>query len=586
MKQFFKFLFASCLGTLLAIGAIFMIFMVIGMAMSSGEKKVNKNSVLLVEFDGTIPEKTNNVEQDQFTFEPQEAIGIHRIQKLIEKAQTDDNISGIVYKPSFSVSGGGVKHSMLAEALKTFRDSTDKFVYTYADFFSNNTYLVASGSDSIYINPNGMLDIKGYSAMIPFFKDMLDKVGVKMNVFYAGNFKSATEPFRRMNMSPENRQQTREYLNDNFDLFLKEVCDSRNMNKEDFLSFINTLEFDNIESAIAKGLIDSEAYWYQVEDVIRERMDISEGKAINYIDLQEYSSKTYFKKGSSKNRIAVVYAEGEITYDSDQRGVVSETKYHKIFDKIRKDSKVKAVVLRVNSPGGSAFSSDVIWREMKELQSKGIPVIASFGDYAASGGYYIAAGADAIVSHPKTLTGSIGVFSMLPDFTKLMNDKLGVQFDTIKTHPHAVGITPFYKFDENQETALQTWTDNLYQKFLKRVADGRGKTVDEIHEVAQGRVWTGLRALENGLVDQLGDLDDAIKLASDKAELENDYKVISYPTIKREPWEQLLYDLSKSNTAKLRTPQIEDMVADKVKEMKPLLRYKEPLARLPFVVQN
>jgi len=585
MKQFFKFLFASCLGTMLAIGGLFFLFFMIGSSMSTPDNSIKNGSVLLLELDSQIPEKTDNVQKQQFDLEPKRAIGIHRIKDLIKKAETDSNIKGIVYKPSLVSPGGMVKHSIIREALQSFKDSTDKFLYTYADFLTNNTYLMASPSDSIFVNPNGMLEIKGYAAMIPFFKDMLERIGVKMNVFYAGNFKSATEPFRRNDMSPANKQQTREYLNENFNLYLDEVSQSRGISRESIKSFVNEFNFENIDKAIDLGIIDKKAYWYEVEDGIRGILDIAEGNEVNYIDLSEYDSKSVIKKRKSNNRVAVIYAEGDILYDSDTRGVVSEVKYHEIFDKIRKDKKVKAVVLRVNSPGGSAFSSDIIWREMEELQAKGIPVVASFGDYAASGGYYIAAGADAIVSHPKTLTGSIGVFSMLPNVTELFEDKMGIHFDTIKTSPHAVSLTPFFDFSKEEAEVLQDWTDNLYQKFLKRVADGRGMSVDEVHEVAQGRVWTGASAMEKGLVDELGGLERAIELAVEKAELADDYKVISFPVIKKDVFEQLLMDLQKTNTVKLRAPSIETQMMDKINELKPYLKYKEPMARLPFTLQ-
>jgi len=585
MKQFFKFLFASCLGTIFAIGAIFFLFFVIGSTFSSTDTTVKSNSVLLLEFDSNIPEKTDNVQKAEFDFEPKTAIGVHRIKDLINKAKSDPNIEGIIYKPSLVSSGGMVKNSIIRESLQSFKDSTDKFLYTYADFLTNSTYLLASSSDSIFLNPNGMLEIKGYSAMIPFFKDMLDRVGVKMNVIYAGNFKSATEPFRRNDMSPASKVQTREYLNDNFNLYLEEVSNARGITKSVLNSFINDYNFENIDKAIDLKIIDKKAYWYEIEDGIRNKLDLEKGEKINYVELSEYDSKSFIKKRSSKNRVAIIYAEGDILYDSDNRGVVSEVKYHEIFDKIRNDSKVKAVVLRVNSPGGSAFSSDVIWREMKELQSKGIPVIASFGDYAASGGYYIAAGADAIVSHPKTLTGSIGVFSMLPNVSELLEDKMGIHFDTIKTSPHAISFSPFYDFSEEETKTLQGWTDRLYQKFLSRVAEGRGMSIDEVHQVAQGRVWTGVRAVENGLVDELGGLDRAIELAVEKAGLEDDYKLISFPIIKKDVFEQLLMDLQKNSDVKLRAPSIETQLMQKINELKPYVRYKEPIARLPFSVQ-
>mgnify|MGYP003865082865 CR=1 FL=1 len=582
MKQFFKFLFASCLGTFLALGLLIGVLFMVGSIFSKKDTTVKSGSVLLLEFDGQIPEKTGNVAQGKFDFESEKAIGVHRIKKLLHKAQTDKSIKGIVYKAPNASSAGLVTNSNIKEALQEFRDSTDKFVYAYGDFYSNSSYLLASAADSIFSNPNGTVDINGYSAMIPFMKEGLDKLGVKMNVFYAGDFKSATEPFRRNDMSPQNKLQTREYLTDYYNEFLDDITEARGTTRADLESIINTLDFDNIDACLDKGVIDAKAYWYEFEDIIRDRLEIETGEEINYISLTEYETKKYIKKRTSKNKIAVIYAEGEIQYDNDAKGLISETKYHEIFDKIRREDNVKAVVLRVNSPGGSAFSSDAIWKEMKELQASGMPVVASFGDYAASGGYYIAARADKIVANPYTLTGSIGVFSMLPNFTELMNDKMGIHFDTVKTSPHAVALSPFYEVDDKEAKMLQKFTDDMYQKFLSRVSEGRGKTIDEVHQVAQGRVWTGRKAKEIGLVDELGGLDEAIGIAAELANVGDDYKLKEYPFIKKDVWEELLNEVMKGQARTMTLSAEEKALYKQYTEMKSLFQYREPMARMPF----
>lgn len=582
MSQFFKFLFASCLGTILAVGFIFFLLFAVGASMSTIDTSVSSNSVLLLEFDGTIPEHTSNVEQDKFDFSGDKAIGVHRIKKLIKHAQNDKNIKGIVYKPSFASQAGMATNSILRKAIKEFKDSTDKFVYSYADYYTNPTYLIASASDSIFINPNGMLELNGYGAMIPFFKEGLEKLGVEMNVFYAGNFKSATEPYRRNDMSESNRLQTREYLTDNFNLYLDEVSESRNLDRSKILEIINTFNLNNITDGLENNLLDASLHWFEFEDILREKLNIKEGKKVGYIELGEYDSKTVIRRGTSKNKIALIYAEGEIIYGSNDKGIVSEEKYHKLFDKIRSDDNFKAVVLRVNSPGGSAFTSDVIWREMKALQAQGIPVVASYGDYAASGGYYISAGADRIIANPRTLTGSIGVFSMLPNASRLLDEKLGIHFDTVKTSPYANAITPFFDLGKDEKQALQNYTDEMYAKFLGIVAEGREKTVDEIHEVAQGRVWTGARALQLGLVDELGDLDDALEVAAQMAELE-DYKVYEYPTIKKEIWEEFLEGFM-AGQAKVKLTPAEKELYTQFKDLRAVLRYREPIARMQYTV--
>ena len=586
MKQFFKFLFASCLGTFLALGLLFFVLIAIGSVFSKKDTKVATKSVLLLELDNTIPEKTGNVDHGNFNFEAEKSIGVHRIKDLIKKAEGDKNVRGIVYKAPMASGAGLVTNAILRDAIQEFRDSTDKFVYAYGDFYSNSSYLLASAADTIFSNPNGTVDINGYSAMIPFMKEGLDKLGVKMNVFYAGNFKSATEPFRRNDMSPANKLQTREYLTDYYNEFLEDVSQSRGTSPAKLKEVINELDFDNIDKCIENGIIDGKAYWYEFEDMIRAKLAINEGKEINYVSLSEYDSKKYIKKPSSDNEIAVIYAEGEIQYNNENKGVVSEIKYHEIFDKLRRSKKTKAVVLRVNSPGGSAFSSDAIWKEMKELQAKGIPVVASFGNYAASGGYYIAASADKIVADPYTLTGSIGVFSMMPNMTELMNDKLGVRFDTVQTSPHSVGMTPFFDIDEQEATMMQKFTDDMYQKFLSRVADGRDMTIDEVHEVAQGRVWTGRKAVEIGLVDELGGIEEALKIAAELAELGSDYKVKEYPFIKKEVWEELISEMMKGQTAQISLTGPEQEMWDKYQDIRSIMQYREPMARLPFIMET
>ncbi len=584
MKDFVKFLFASCLGTILALTVGFFLLFSIASIFSSKDTSIGSDGVLLLEFEGLIPEKTANVQRGQFDFESKKAIGVHRITKLIKKAQSDKSIKGIVYKASPFSSGGMVTNASLRDALQTFKDSTDKFVYSYGDFYSNSTYLLATAADSIFVNPNGSVDINGYSTAIPFLKEGLDKLGVKMEVFYAGNFKSATEPFRRYEMSPENKIQTRAYLMDYYNSFLDEITEHRAVSREDLKSVIDDIEFNNLDDCLEKNIVDSKAYWYEVEDKIRDLLDIDDGKAINYVSLQEYDSKKYISSGSSSNKVAVVYAEGEIKYDVKEKGSVSEEIYHEIFDDLRKSNNVKAVVLRVNSPGGSAFTSDAIWREMKELQSRGIPLVASFGDYAASGGYYIAARADKIVAHPNTLTGSIGVFSMLINAKEMMNDKLGIAFDSVKTSPHAIPFSPFFDLSPSQKQALQKSTDDLYQKFLSRVAEGRGMTIDEVHEVAQGRVWTGKRAKEIGLVDELGDLNDAIQLAAELANIEDDYKVTEFPKIKKEFWEEFIEQMAAQETASMSLSAKEKQFLKYYQDYRNLLSYDEPMARLPFQI--
>ncbi len=582
MIQFIKFVFASCLGTLIAGFVAFLFLLVIGFAVGSGESVVEGNSILLLDFSKPIPELSGNMAVTGFNFESAQSTGLHDIVRLLDHAANDSNIEGILFKTS-SFSSGMVTASTIREALKKFRDESDKFVYAYGDFYDNTSYLIASAADSIFVNPMGVLDINGYATLIPFFKGAMDKLGVKMNVFYAGQFKSATEPYRRKNMSDQNRTQTREYLSDNFQLYLDEVSESRGIPKANIQQLINDLNLDNSRQAIELGIVDGLKHWYEVEDMLRSQLGIKKGRSINYITHDDYAGSVTLYKGSGSNKIAVIYAEGEVAYANENRGNINDRTYHDIFDKIRKDKRVKAIVLRVNSPGGSAFTSEAILREMKLLQQDSIPIIASFGDYAASGGYYIAASADKIVSHPKTLTGSIGVFSMFPNFKEAMEDKLGITVDTVMTSPHAIIAHPYLDMNSSQEAALQRFTDNMYATFLDRVAQGRNKTIAEVDSVGQGRVWTGQRAVQKGLVDELGGLDRAIEIAAEMADV-SEYKIVEYPRIEKEFWEEILSEFNKGNQASIMnklTPQ-EQKVLKTIQEYRNIMSYNEPLARLPF----
>ncbi len=583
MTQFFKFVFASCLGTLLAVFASFFLLIVFGAILVSGEDVIEGDSILLLDFSHPVPELSGNVATSGFSFESSPSTGLHDIVRLLDHAASDANIEGILIKAPTASSLGMVTASTIRDAIQKFRDESDKFVLSYGDFYDNTSYLLASAADSIFVNPMGVVDVNGYATMIPFFKGAMDKLGIDMNIFYAGQFKSATEPYRRKEMSEQSRIQTREYLNDNFSLYLDEISESRGISKGNLEKLINDLNYDNTEDAVSLGIIDGLKHWYEVEDIIRHHLDIKKGRSVSYVTYDDYASSVTLKKGSGKNKVAVIYAEGEVAYANESRGNINEKTYHDIFDRIRKDKRVSAIVLRVNSPGGSAFTSEAILRELSELQKDSIPIVASFGDYAASGGYYIAANADKIVSHPQTLTGSIGVFSMLPNFKRGMEEKLGITFDTVKTHPNAIVASPFLDMNNQEKTALQDFTDNMYATFLDRVASGRDKTVAEVDSVGQGRVWTGQRAIEKGLVDELGGLDRAIEIAADLADI-SEYKVVEYPRIQMEFWEEILTEFRKGANAKL-APKLttqEKKILGTLEEYRSIMKYNEPLARLPF----
>ena len=583
MKQFFKFFTASCLGVFAAFALIFLVGMIFVSMASNKDTTVASNSVLELDLSRVIPERSGNVKTDPFAMDAAEAIGLRDIKRTIRNAATDSNIEGILLTHK-DVGLGQATIKSIVDELNAFKES-GKWIYAYADYYGQSAYYINSTADSIFLNPNGMVDVKGYATMIPFFKEGMDKLGVKFDIFYAGNFKSATEPFRRTDMSEPNRLQTRTFLDGMLDVFQEQITTARGFSEAELDAIMNDYKGINAKSALAANLVDELVFHDELQDMLRAKLDVKENGKIKYIDLEEYHSKiTLTEKGPRDSRVAIVYAEGNVGYGTDEKGAITDKKYMKIFEKIRADEKIKAVVLRVNSGGGSALTSDIIHKEIAHLKSDGIPVVSSFGDYAASGGYYIAANSDTIVSMPNTLTGSIGVFSMLPNGKELANDKLGVNFDTVMTHQNAIMMSPFLEMSAKQKAMMQSETDAIYDQFLQIVADGRGMTVDEVNEVAQGRVWTGLDGKENGLVDVIGDLDDAVKIASEMADLE-DYRIKEYPSIKKEWYEDLIKGLSQGSTAQALIPndEMSRALLRDYDELKSIMEMKGPQCRMPYI---
>ena len=533
MKQFFKFALASCLGIFIAMIAMFFlgIATIAGFA-SSGEesqkKEVKDNSVLEVKLDGSIPELTDNVEKD--IFDSKKTMGVRDLIQSIERAANDDKIKGILINTPYVMSGYSTV-TVLRDALIKFKKS-GKFVYAYADSYSQGAYYLASVADSIMVNPNGDIDFKGFAAEIPFMKGLFDKMDVKWQIYYAGQFKSATEPFRLDKMSDQNRLQLREYISGMFDIVLQSISESRKIPISDLNNIANGYQARNSSEAVRLKLADTEGYYDEMLDKLRNKLGLKSKDKINSITLNDYAQSYTKPSGSAKNKIAIVYAEGDIVGgQSEQNGTVEGDRYAKIIRKLRQDDNVKAIVLRVNSGGGSSFASDVIWRELDLARRQGKVVISSFGDYAASGGYYIAMASDSIFAQPNTLTGSIGVFGMIPSIQNTLKNKLGVTFDTVKTNKYAAmsGVTMSFSDDEGK--IIQQGVDSTYEKFLFRVGQCRHKSRDDVHAIAQGRIWLGYKAKELGLVDQIGGLEDAIKAAASKAKLDN-YRTTEYPKSK------------------------------------------------------
>lgn len=544
MKEFFKMFFASILAMIIMgiIGVGLLIAGIVGLSGSLTEKDNKKASgdVLVIDLAKRIHEQSEinsfAVFGDGSDFEP----GIYDITKALNHAKTDAAIKGVYIKLSNTPNGWATLQQLKA-AIEDFKTSK-KFVFAYGEEIPQSAYYVASSADSIFVNPAGGLELKGFASVLMFFKGTLDKLEVEPEIYYAGKFKSATEPFRTDKMSDPNRQQIRAYQKGLWTQFLEGASRYMHMDKDSInqLAVNGTIQFpaDALKNKMVAGLV----YWDEVEHRLHTRTGIPEGTNIKYVSMNDYASAYKNDSKMSDNRIGILFAEGNIVDGEEQNDheIASKTFCEEIR-KLRKNDKIKAVVLRVNSPGGSALASEVILRELVLLKQKK-PLIVSMGDYAASGGYYISTMADSIFAMPNTLTGSIGVFGMLFSFEKLMKNKLGVTFDEEKNAPYADIPTVARTMTPQEGQRVQNMIDTIYSHFKQHVSEGRRLTLTDVDTISQGRVWTGSDALGIGLVDGLGGLDRALASAAAMAKLK-DYKVVTYP----EPTDKLSKLLRKLN---------------------------------------
>lgn len=589
MNQFFKYVLASMIGFALAavaLGALFFFMMLGAAATSTPTVSVSKNSVLHLTLDQAMPEQSNNLEMSPFDFSSENIPGLQASIDAIRHAKTDDKISGILIHPDHGTSLGLASAKAFRDALEDFK-SSGKWVIAYSKNYSQGAYYLASVADRVYVNPMGMVDIHGFSATIPFFKDLLDKLGIKMQVFYAGDFKSATEPYRLNKMSEQNRLQLREFLEPIFMQYLTDIAEDRKLNVRSLRNTIDTLGVRNAEDAVRYGLADSVAYLDAVMEDLRMRIGLKEDEKVKTVSLPQYVTSYKKDRGKGKEKIAVVYAEGTIVAGKGERGSIGDDKYVKLLRKLRKDEHVKAVVLRVNSPGGSALASENIWREIDLIKEAGKKVVVSMGDYAASGGYYISCEADTIFAQPNTLTGSIGVFSMIPNAKNLFEEKLGIHWDSVKTTKNSVGLTTVFDLSDDEENYLEQMTVEVYERFLQRVAEGRGMHRDSVHKIAQGRIWSGEKAREIGLVDAIGGLDDAIAAAAQMTGLEK-YKTVEYPVLP-DPITELIEELTGQGDdnaikAKVMKQELGEFFPYFM-HIREVMQTKGPQARLPVMIE-
>ncbi|WP_418360696.1 signal peptide peptidase SppA [Sphingobacterium detergens] len=542
MKSFFKYVLATITGIVISFVILFIVFMgiigaIISSASSDQEVAVKTNSVLFLSFDYDINERNDNNPFGSLNFPgySTKSIGLDDILTRIRYAATDANIKGI-YMDAGSIGTGFASLKAVRDELLAFK-KTGKFVVAYNAGYNQKAYYVASIADKVYVNPQGTIDFRGLSSSTMFYKDLLDKVGVEMQIVKVGTFKSAVEPYFLNKMSDPNRLQVTSYLGSIYDTFINEIATSRNIPADSLRGIANDYLVRNADDAVRYKLADAKIYKDELLSDLRKRLKIGEKDEISFVSLLDYNKKV--KDDASGSEIAVLYAVGEIVDGEGTRpGEIGGDKFSRELRKLREDDAVKAVVLRVNSPGGSALASDIIWREVI-LTKKVKPVIVSMGDVAASGGYYIAAAADSIFAEPTTITGSIGVFGVIPNFQNLMNNKIGVHYDGVKTGKFADLMTTFDRpLTAEERDIIQREVDKVYTTFTKVVSEGRKMPLANVDSIGQGRVWTGVQGLSNKLVDRLGNLDVAIQAAAKKANLSK-YKVSQYPA-KEDPFTSIL----------------------------------------------
>ena len=533
MKEFFKFVFASMIGFILSFFVVFILLIAVIVAAVStagdeGKVSAASNSIMHVSLDYPIKERTDKnpfSEINLMGFDTKKSLGLNEILENLEKAKQDDHIDGI-YLDVSSLSAGFATIEEIRNALIDFKKS-GKFILAYSEVYTQGAYYLASVADKIYLNPEGMIDFRGLSTELMFFKGSLEKLDIEAQIIKVGTYKSAVEPFILDKMSEPNRQQITSFLGSMYDHFLAEISKSRKISKSTLISIADNAKVRTPKDALFYKMVDGLKYKDEVLEELKKRTGISQKKELNSVSIEEYAPSPETKDESTNNRIALVYANGEIiSGEGDDESIGSE-RISRAIRKARLDTKVKAIVLRVNSPGGSALASDVIWREMI-LAKKSKPVIVSMGDVAASGGYYISCAADSIFAQPNTITGSIGVFGIIPNMQNFFKNKLGITFDRVNTGKFADLGSVSRPLSDSERMIIQQEVNKVYSTFTQKVADGRNKSQGYIDSIGQGRVWSGTEALQNGLVDRLGDIDDAVASAAKKAKLK-DFKLVSYP---------------------------------------------------------
>ena len=532
MKDFMKQAFATVVGILIftvAMGIIGVISILGMVASTDATPKVNDNSVLVLDLNGVMQERSEDDFYGFLTGGEMSSLGLDDLTEAVEKAKADDNVKGIYIEAGMFAPDGPASVQALRDKLVDFKKS-GKWIVAYGDQYTQSAYWLCSVADKVIVNPEGMVDWHGLCTETMYFKDLMAKFGVKMQIAKVGKFKSAVEPFFADKMSDANREQISVYLNGIWGNVVKDVAQSRKLDAKTLNAYADSLvTFASADELLKMKLVDQVAYYDEVRADIKKRLDLDEDDNISQVSVKQMCAQP--NKNKADDRIAVYYAYGDIV--SDTQGGMSEgasicsANMVPDLEALMNDDDVKAVVLRVNSPGGSAYASEQIWRAVTRLKAKK-PVVVSMGTYAASGGYYISCAANYIYAEPTTLTGSIGIFGMFPDVSGLLTDKLGLKFDQVKTNKYSNFGTSSRPFTEEEMTYLTNMVDRGYKTFTKRVSDGRKIPVERVYEIAEGRVWLGQDALKIKLVDGIGGIDQAVAKAAELAKVK-EYRTRAYP---------------------------------------------------------
>lgn len=560
---------------------------IIGLIAGGGEETVTvkNNSVIELDLSKVTLDYAGKTNYKDFNYFEAHHNGVTDILNAIEAAKKDDKIEGISILNNQSQLGLA-QSKAVRDKLEEFKKS-GKFVYAYANSYSQKEYYINSVADQIYLNPMGEVDLKGLSAEIIYMKDLQEKTGVKMEVIRHGKYKSAVEPFLAQEMSPENREQMTVLLNSVWNSIVVDIAKSRKLSIAQLNAIANTLGARTPELALANKLVDKVAYEDEYHDMIRAKLKVDKKEKYDIVSITDYAKKaaSTVEDYSKNDIIAVIYAQGEIAGGEGDVNVIGEGSIKRSLQEAREDDDVKAIVLRVNSPGGSALTSELIWREI-EITKKTKPVVVSMGNYAASGGYYISANADRIFAEPNTITGSIGVFGMLPNMNQL-GKNIGINAEQVKTHENASGYSVFEPMDENFKGFVLESIEKTYATFLKRVADGRKMTTEQVDAIAQGRVWTGVDAHKLGLVDEIGGLDAAIKYAA-KLGKTSSYRTENFPEYEKS-FEDLLANFTGMAMFKTKEQLLKEQLGEEgfqmLEQIKRVKSRKGIQAMMPFELE-